>query len=81
MSDIVQQLRGSVPAMPGSGLLLRAAAEVEQLRAEKRNNDRLLAECERRQGLLRGLSRDMAEEIERLTRELNEARAALEAKP
>ena len=51
MSDIVQQLRGSVPAMPGSGLpiawpcivrselLLRAAAEIERLRAD---NERLI---------------------------------------
>jgi hypothetical protein len=63
--------------------------KIAEIRARHEINDRyrgwhpgahkdraaLLAEVERLQGLLNGFSRDMVEEIERLTRELNEARA------
>ena len=44
------------------------------------HNDRtfLLFEVERLQGMLKCLSRDMAEEIEKLTRERDDARAALQ---
>jgi hypothetical protein len=66
--------------------------KIAEIRARHEINDRyrgwhpgahkdraaLLAEVERLQGLLNGFSRDMVEEIERLTRELNEARAEVE---
>ena len=56
---------------------IREAAEVER-RAVSANNDWLLHEVERLQGLLRGISRDLAAEVEQLTCERNEALAEVE---
>lgn len=88
MTDITDRLRAAVPKLDGipvgwrcevrSELLLEAASEVERLRAKSVNSAWLLAEVERLQGLLRGLSRDMVEEIKQLTRERDEARAEVE---